>query len=1093
MPLQILRARGNIGVSAFVFAFLIGLVACSPWLWAVEKGPADPPDTPAPRYRVFSLRYISAERATEFLDGIGTVSSLPKGNALLVTGLRTDLIKASTIVRLVDAPEEFVIKPVLPVSEKTAFPALEQIQALLPDIVFGTFLQPPDSMAVDRAVIDIHKDAVVVVAPARRLDEIISVITLIRSGKVPPRVKAGSAGRDTISQTETVLEAAAPAVPAFERLAAQPAEQNNGAGELFDKLINSLQKAEQTPKAAQLPEKPVPQVQPAAREPNQPPAVPEPAAVGESVAVAAKIEEPSVKTQPAAEPVTETIEQPRKQKPLYDYQPRPLIDGNEMLELDLPEELQIADLLRLVGEYCRLDYMYDAKKITGPVTLKLRGPIKVRDLYPLLESVLKFKGFVMTRKGNLVTIVPQEELLNIDPLLLDGQPAQIEVGDVMVTRVFQLEHADTESAKNLLTGMKLGVDVTPIPATGTLIVSCYAYRMPRIEKLLEMIDVPGEPKKFKFRQLKYTMARTLAPKIKGLVEQLGTISITIAEPAPTPQPAQPAPRGARRPTPVRRPSSAEQPEKSEEVYLDADERTNRILMIGLENQLAVVDELIDSLDVEQQDLRKLRLYDIQFVDAEEVVEKLGQLGIITGTDSRADRQRITSRTERQPKPAGAATEIEEPLEEEPQVIVIESTNSLLVNGTDEQHIRIVTIISYIDAETLQETIPYKVYSLENQQPEELAEVLTKLIEQTITKEKKDDKIERPASTSRQVDKPVIVADKNTFSIIVHANQKDQRWIESLITQLDRRRPQVLIDVSLVEITEEDKFEYDLNIIGNIKDAALSNVLTANPFSAFTTGGLASDAHKLEGTWNLKDADGKNTRQVQGFYAEDKIAAVLTAMESKGYGRILARPKILVNDNEEGKIKTTEKTHVAETSITYGSQQVTEPLTSIKWTPYEAKIELTITPHISDGRLLRLEVVMVREDFVKTTAGPPDYRTSDIDTVVTVPDGSTVILGGLTKLNQTKGTSKVPLLGDIPIAGALFRSIGNSDTGSKLYIFVKANILRPDETVEGLAQLRDISKTNRLGFEDDERKFQSLESFPGVKPEPMDPLRVLDDI
>ncbi len=141
--------------------------------------------------------------------------------------------------------------------------------------------------------------------------------------------------------------------------------------------------------------------------------------------------------------------------------------------------------------------------------------------------------------------------------------------------------------------------------------------------------------------------------------------------------------------------------------------------------------------------------------------------------------------------------------------------------------------------------------------------------------------------------------------------------------------------------------------------------------------------------------------------------------------------------------------------------------------------------------------MVREDFVETkttgtaTTPPPDYTTSNIDTVVTVPDGSTIILGGLTKLKQSKAGSKVPLLGDIPLVGGLFRTIADSDKANKLYIFVKANILRPDDMAEGLGQLQQISARNRASFEVAESAFQEHQSFPGIRPEPIDPLRVLD--
>jgi len=417
------------------------------------------------------------------------------------------------------------------------------------------------------------------------------------------------------------------------------------------------------------------------------------------------------------------------------------------------------------------------------------------------------------------------------------------------------------------------------------------------------------------------------------------------------------------------------------------------------------------------------------------------------------------------------------VEEQPQVVILETTNSLLINATPEQHAKIAEVLKYIDSERLEEEIPYKIYSLENQDPEGLAEVLNRLIAETI--KDKEGKIQRVIKREEEI---VIVPDKNTFSLIVYASKENQEWIASLIKQLDKRRPQVLIDVSLVEITRGEEFEYDLNIIANAKNFVTGNI-------AITGGRLpiaASVGNELEAGWNLLDSEGNPTGEVVGFYGEDKIQALLTAMDKKGYGRILARPKILVNDNEEGVIKTTEKTHVAEKTV-YWPKEATNPQETIKYIPYEAKIELSITPNISEGDLLRLEINMTREDFQKQKEGPPDYRTSNVNTIVTVPDGSTIILGGLTKLKQTKAGSKVPLLGDIPFVGGLFRSIANTDETSKLYVFVKANIVRPDETLQ---QLRQISDENRAEFEEAERQFQEKEDWPGIKPKPMEPEKAL---
>ena len=111
----------------------------------------------------------------------------------------------------------------------------------------------------------------------------------------------------------------------------------------------------------------------------------------------------------------------------------------------------------------------------------------------------------------------------------------------------------------------------------------------------------------------------------------------------------------------------------------------------------------------------------------------------------------------------------------------------------------------------------------------------------------------------------------------------------------------------------------------------------------------------------------------------------------------------------------------------------------------------------------------------------------------MPDGKTIILGGMIKLNQSKGGSKVPILGDLPLIGLFFRNIHDSDTESKLYIFVKAYALRPVEGQKGLPQAEAISNENRDAFEKAERTFQRYNDVPGLTPKPMDPNNSLDEL
>jgi general secretion pathway protein D len=995
------------------------------------------------RFKIFPLKHISIERGKKYLAeaGIGTVSRLPGSTALLVTAPSGELTRAEAVLKLVDDEDRFVIRKVFGASVARNLPSPELIAAKTVNISVGSFSNPPTGEAKTKVIVDVYNDAVIIVAPIRILDRIISAVRRLST----------PGHRITQGRPETAV--------------------NEKSQELTSPVVSDGHFAKKEP----------------------------------------------VGTQPHAVASMLEQEMPGLPPAVREYEPKPIANGEDVLQLSLPDTLSIQEFLGFVGEHLNLHYLYDPLKVKGDITLKrhgkLRGPIKLKELYPLLESVLQFHGFAMTRRGDLVTIVPVEEVLNIDPdLYLDAK--DIEIGDTVITRVFKLDYIDTTNGKNLLDSMKLALDVRPIAETDTLIVTGYAYRMPRIERLLDLVDRPGKPRTFRFRELQYTMARTLAPKIQTLAEELGTISITIA--AAAPEPYRPSPRrsgettaqynlrirqeqaaAARRKASTSTPSG--EPSKPT-VYLDYDERTNRILMVGLSEQLDEVEELINTLDVAQQDLRTLELYKIKHVDAEEVRNKLGELGIVTVRPTSA--YPYTSRISGGAQPTTQAAKAQaaraqairsqrseaeaEALADEPQVVVVEPTNSLLVNATDEQHARIATIIEYVDSEMQEEEIPYKVYQLENQSPDYLATILEPLIQETVLD--KEGKIQEVIK--KQDELVTIVPDPNTFSLIVYASKKNQVWIGDLIEKLDQRRPQVLIDVTLVQISKTDAFEYDINMIESFPDLTSTSGLTSALLPGVEGANLVSSllSSGRDRFIDFQSSSGYGT----GFYGDRHINFLLNAMQQKDYGRVLAKPKILVNDNEPGTISTTDTTYVTKTTgaVVEGSMGVVQ--TGVDYEGYPAGITLDITPHISRGDWLRLDISLVRSDFGTITGErPPDTTESNVNTTVTVPDGSTIILGGLLKLNQSKGGSKVPILGDIPLVGGLFRSTNNSDLQRHLYVFVKAEIMRPDEEGFAGADMKRISDRNREAFEKHEIEFQNYHDWPGIKPKAMEPLRVLE--
>lgn len=1146
---------------SFVAIVLCVLLCCSAPLLATE-GAAVSGTT---GHAVFSVQHITPEQGRDFLSrlSIGTVSRMPGVNSLLVTGDEADLRKAAAVLDLVDSRTKFdvrVLGPAMPM-----LPSSTEIAAAVGGVCVGTFADPPKDRTKMRAIVDVHNGNVVAVASTMQMQDIRYAVELgpnvLRERRTVAAPSKGSAG--STSQVSAMLEASLDGEPKFSMLPSEMQEMRRRAAELRAQR-QAGQKSDARPASSALSEgTPVTgdanAVTPAApamlghagavSDQNAPagslpPAVAEGSGLqpGQTVPAdseritAPKIEPKSITDRGGALGMAQADALSSAPSPLYE--PAAIPDGDEVINMALPDKVPIIDLLDLVGKNLNLSYLYDPQKVTGEVVWKLngtlKGQVKKKDLYPLLEAALQEKNLVMTRhKGNIVRVMPKAEAMtNSDPELVTSESETIERGNAIVTKVFSLKHIDNSSAENLLQGMGLAVGVTPMAESRKMIVTAYAHRMGRIQQLLELVDQPGAPRKFKYRQLRYTMAKTLADKVKALAEQLENVSVTIGvseTPSETP-PKMPgesdvayrtrlatirAAETARRANAAAAARVAAPQEPKPGVYLDADERTNRILMIGEEEQLTTVEELVDALDIAQQELRALQLYRMKHVDAEEVARKLQELGVIhrmpettasqrqSQSGSRITGQPTTPARPGQPAVAGdatttpAGTELtEEGLVGEPQVVVVESTNSLLVNGTPEQHAKISSIIEFVDSEMDLEEIPYKIYPLENSSPAHLAEILQSLIEESTEQtQDKDGKIEKVV-TKRQ-DEIAIVPDPNTYSLIVYASKKNQEWIQTLVKQLDKRRPQVLIDVTLVEVTKTEQFDYDLQLVEswpNLGDASLLGSATGNAIKALTTPSDLATAGR-DHVVGVGSKSGTGT----AYYADKHVNALLTAMQSKNYGRVLAKPKILVNDNEMGNIKTADITYVKKTSsvpftsATAGTTS-TSVQTSVDYEPYDAGITLNITPHISEGDLLRLDIELTRSDFRPTESvdAPPNTTTSEVKTGVTVPDGSTIILGGMVKLNQNKGGSKVPILGDLPLVGGLFRTVSNSDNQSKLYVFVKAEVIRPEgELAQGMKALTEISDRNRMAFEQHELEFQKYQDWPGVKPKPVDPAKVLE--
>ena len=492
-----------------ILASLSMLIAVTQPAWAQKASQSE-------HFMSRSVRNISPEQAVEYITQtrLGTASRIPNTQTILVTAKAAELAKARTLLELVDSKEHYTI--VLMPADQNVVSAIEQdkLSEHLTDLSLGSFTTLPAISEKPRVLIDIHDSSVIVAAPADQLEQVLSAL---EQASEPQRPTQPTDSNQPVAQKDE--STGSTKATGIEKL------QND---HFFNQALESLKQAEraeaelrrtQPAKATGLPgitPKPV-VTEPVTGQPVEQRPIVTPPESGRTkiIELGSKDIEPSIKK--------------------FSYEPVASELADEQLELDLPETINVIELIDLVGKTLNLDLLYDPKEVIGQVALRVQDKIKVGELYPLLESVLKFRGFAMSRKGNLVTIVPIAKVLETDTVLFDSEGKELQFGNVIITRVYDLRYIDTTSAENLLKEMKLGAHIKGIAQARKLIVTDYAYRMNRVEELLTIIDRPGELKQFRYRQLRYTMARSLSSQVETLAEQLGTISITVAA-APQPVP-----------------------------------------------------------------------------------------------------------------------------------------------------------------------------------------------------------------------------------------------------------------------------------------------------------------------------------------------------------------------------------------------------------------------------------------------------------------------------------------------------------------------------------------------------------------------------
>lgn len=407
-------------------------------------------------------------------------------------------------------------------------------------------------------------------------------------------------------------------------------------------------------------------------------------------------------------------------------------------------------------------------------------------------------------------------------------------------------------------------------------------------------------------------------------------------------------------------------------------------------------------------------------------------------------------------------------------ILDEPNGSFIYFGTESQHAFLEEIVDDFREQALQTKVEIKFYKLNHAEADDVAELLNEIIqdpaEQTATSplipgsrvganqqaglEAFDpNAAEQPILTEGgginvnvQEDEVTITADEERNQIAIRASARDQEVFARLIEQLDIRQPQVMLEAQIVSVTTNDDFTFAVDVQINAGQFLLFSAFGVTSAGAPAGSEQAAQAIR-EISSNPPSVGGTSGGITTGLIRSDFVPVAIQALQSVGDTRIVSNPKILVRDNVEASISST-----AEEPFSSTSQGGDTTITSQGGTASAGTV-LNVTPRISNDGSLTLDYDVELSAFTGTGAGglQPPTQTELYDSEVSVPSDSTVVIGGFLFEQDDRSEQKVPLLGDIPLIGELFKSTSTTKTRRTIFVFLTPRVLN-DDNFDGLRLL-----------------------------------------
>lgn len=704
-------------------------------------------------------------------------------------------------------------------------------------------------------------------------------------------------------------------------------------------------------------------------------------------------------------------------------------DKKGMIQLTLPPDTELKTLIDLVSQRLGVQFLYDEQVLNKRISINSPKPIPAESLLDVLRSALKMKGLALV-EGDVPgwkRIVPAEDLPQIS-MTQNGQSLETVRGTAAVTETFALAHLSPDRVGKIIEPFltKKGANTVTLADKNLLIVTDYAPNLRRIARLIELIDQAGPDRLLKFQKIVNIDAAELAMQITQALAARST-----SQTAGTPP-----------------------------VNVSADRRTNQLLVVGTKGQIDEVAQLVRAFDVPLQ--QRTHVYSFRNVDADRI-------------------DRLVKETV-DPITAGHLY----------HSAVDRSDNLLVATCPEQVHTRILELKREMDVESRRAGSGVKFYRLKYADAQDVLNTLRAIDQRTAgggnspqagvsatgrgavgspqNGAPQDSSFGNPQGAPSATNQPGaapppspgltgmsgtppqavpvglpgspslpgmgtivpgsarVSIDIKSNSIIVIADRAVQQVYEQLIRSLDRRQPQVMIEAKIVILDTTNDYSLGVEVSAGVSRGA-AQILQ------FTSFGLSS-VSAATGALAINPAQGFNWALVDPSAAN----AVIQAMANHTRSKVLSAPRLVVADNSPGTLASVQE--VPYTSVNASTTVATTSFAGFA----EAGTTIQVTPRIMDDDHLSLQFNVTLNSFTGTGSNgvPPPRQTNQISSKVTVPDGYTLIVGGLTNKNNSVTRNGVPFLENIPILRDLTSLQTSSNDQTTLFVFLRPTILKDDK-------------------------------------------------